>query len=154
MINKDDRVKTIGQKRNELMQAAVELNMTHIAFIDDDDLVSGDYIETIMPGVWNNFDCCNLIGNYYENGKLNEKPFIHSIKYIKWWEDSKYFYRCPNHLNVMKLSLVKDVPFEEKNFGEDGCWSELIASMGLLKTEYSSNNVIYHYLSRTKVNGI
>jgi len=146
----------IGAKRNELIKMAVQEGASHRAFIDDDDMVSNEYLKLNMPGVYGNYDCNSLVGIYSENGNINPKKhiFIHSLKYIHWWEDDTTYYRNPNHLNVIKLELIKDIIFEDKNFGEDGCFSEELARQGKLKTQYEITEPFYHYLFRSKENGI
>lgn len=148
--------KNIGAKRNELIQMAVNAGASHRAFIDDDDMVSNEYLKLNMPGVYGNYDCNSLVGIYSENGIINPKKhiFIHSLKYDKWWEDDTTYYRNPNHLNVIKLELVKDIIFEDKNFGEDGCFSEELARQNKVKTEYEITEPFYQYLFRSKENGI
>lgn len=153
---KDEPKKTTGEKRNILTDMAVKIGATHRSFIDDDDTVTFNYLELNMPGVLNNYDCNSLIGIYSVNGVINPKKhvFLHSLKYTHWYEDENYFYRNPNHLNVIKLSLIKDIQFQEKNFGEDGCWSEDLAKAGVLKREYEITEPFYNYLARTKNDGI
>jgi hypothetical protein len=155
-VDKDDRQMTIGEKRNRLTEWAWANGCTHRAFIDDDDMISEDYLDLNMPGVRQNYDCNSLIGIYSVNGIVNPNKniFIHSLKYTHWYEDQQYYYRNPNHLNVIKLELIKDIKFQEKNFGEDGCWSEDIAKANVLKREYEITKPFYHYLFRTKTNGI
>lgn len=156
IVLKDNREKTIGEKRNILTLMAIAKKCTHRAFIDDDDTISNDYLDLNMPGVYGDYDCNSLVGIYSENGKINPKKhiFLHSLKYTHWYEDSKYYYRNPNHLNVVKLSLIAHINFQEKNFGEDGCWSEDVAKEQLLKREYEITKPFYNYLFRTKHDGI
>jgi hypothetical protein len=138
--------KTTGQKRNELLDSAREAHASHIAFVDSDDLVSDHYIETIMPAVYGNFDTASLWGQYYEQNRPL-KPFHHSLKYDHWWEDNQYYYRCNNHLNIMRLDKVKDFKFLDRTFGEDGNWSMDIQNAKVLKTEYQINEIIYYYFA-------
>jgi hypothetical protein len=149
VVNKDDQTKTIGQKRNELMDAAIEAGATHLAFVDDDDGVSPDYLSLNLPGVYGDFDCNSLTGRYYVNG-VYDRPFYHSLRHTHWWHDDAGYYRNPNHLNVVKTDLIKHLRFEEKSFGEDHSFSNDVARDGLLKTEYFIDQTIYHYYSRTK----
>lgn len=136
--------KTTGEKRNELMGEAVARNATHIAFVDDDDLIGPTYIQRNMECVNGDYDTIELWGQYYENGK-QMMPFHHSIIYDKWWQDNKAYYRCNNHLNCMKLSLVKDISFLPRTVGEDGNWAMDIQKAGILKNEYKVNEITYFY---------
>jgi hypothetical protein len=99
------------------------------------------------------YDCNSLVGNYYVNG-VYDRPFIHSLKYDHWWQDDKAYYRNPNHLNWIMLDKIKDIKFQHKNFGEDGCWSEDLHRSGVLKNEYEIETPFYNYLFRTKHDGI
>ena len=45
LIESDERQMTIGQKRNKLLDRAIG---DYICYVDDDDLVSVDYIEKIL----------------------------------------------------------------------------------------------------------
>lgn len=147
-INEDNREKTTGKKRNELIEAAAWAGAKYIAFIDDDDLPGPTYIKRGMEVVDSGLDCGELWGTLYINGKKDTRPFHHSIAYSVWSDDSKAYYRCPNHLNFIKLDLVKDIPFPDQSFGEDGQWSvHRVQPAGVLKTMYPIPEVIYYYFS-------
>jgi hypothetical protein len=138
--------KTTGKKRNELMEQAAWAGAKYIAFIDDDDMPGPTYIKRGMEVVSSGLDCGELWGNIYFNGKKDTRPFHHSIEHKQWWENSQGYYRCPNHLNFIKLDLVKDILFPDQNFGEDGQWSvHRVQPSGVLKTMYPIPEVIYHY---------
>lgn len=156
-VLKDNRGMSIGEKRNLLTETALRAGFTHRAFIDDDDMIESNYLALNAPGIFGNYDCNSLVGIYSCNGQIdpNKHIFIHSLKYDHWYEDDKYFYRNPNHLNFIKLDLIKDIKFQHKNEGEDGCFSEDLFKAQCLKTEYEITEPFYHYLFRTKtLNGI
>jgi hypothetical protein len=135
---------TTGAKRNDLMDAAIREGATHIAFFDDDDLCGPTYLQRNLEATNGDYDTAELWGQYYEHGKqLN--PFHHSIIYDKWWQDDKFYYRCNNHLNCMKLEKVKDFRFLDRTFGEDGNWAMDIQKAGVLKTEYPVKEITYYY---------
>lgn len=140
---------TTGAKRNWLLDAARESNASHIAFVDSDDLVSHHYIEQTMPGVYGDYDCCELWGQYYENGK-QFNPFHHSIIHDHWWQDDKFYYRNPNHLNVIKLECLKNIRFQDKTIGEDGHYSIDLQKAGVLKREYPIKEIIYYYFAGSR----
>lgn len=143
-INRDNRQKSTGVKRNELMNAALAVNAKGIAFFDDDDLPGPNYVKLQHQAMAEGYDCASLWGQIYWKG-VPGKPFHHSIQYKEWYEDNKFYYRCPNHLNAIKLELVKDIRFQDKVFGEDGNWSMDIQKAGVLKNEFKVEEVIYHY---------
>lgn len=145
----DNGEMTTGEKRNRLMNVAVEKKVKYICFIDDDDLPSPDYIEKVIAGIETDADCLSLTGMLYVSDRPS-KMFIHSLEFTSWGEVPQYYYRCPNHLNVVKLDKVKDIPYENKYFGEDGTWSMAVQNAGVLKTEYNVPGVIYHYFTGAK----
>lgn len=143
----DNRQHTTGKKRNALIELAVnEYKPEYIAFMDDDDMPGPTYIKRGLEVVESGMDCGELWGQIYWSGKPG-KPFHHSIEHKEWYEDDKFYYRCPNHLNFMKLDVVKDFKFPDQNFGEDGQWSMAIKEAGALKTQYAIPEVIYHYFN-------
>jgi hypothetical protein len=149
LTNTDKGEKSTGQKRNELIQTAKIKGAEYVCFIDDDDLPSKDYIDKVMNGLKSNPDCLSLTGMYY----LNLKPikgFVHSLQYNSWGETKNIFFRCPNHLNVVKLELIESIPYENKYFGEDGTWSMAVQKSGVLKKESVIDGIIYHYFTGVK----
>ena len=144
IVDAAPRPTTTGAKRNTLMDQAMVEGAQYIAFFDDDDMPGPTYISKMLEGIATGADCCSLVGQIYWNGKPG-KPFLHSIKYQDWWEDENFYYRCPNHLNCIKLDLVKDIKFPDQVFGEDGQWSMKIKEAGVLKTEFEITDVIYKY---------
>ena len=143
---------SIGEKRNHLIDYAVKSEATHRAFIDDDDDISDNYLQLNMPGVYGNYDCNSLVGIITTNGVKdpNKHIFFHSLKYDKWWEDSQYYYRNPNHLNVVSLEKTKDIRFPFINDGEDGQFSLELARRNCLHNEYEITEPFYYYLFRSK----
>lgn len=143
-INEDNHTKTTGQKRNELIQMAVNAGAHAIAFIDDDDMVGLTYIQRGMEFIASGTDAAELWGQIYWSGKPG-KPFHHFLECGEWWEDDNRYYRTINHLNFVKLELVKDIPFPEQSFGEDGKWSMTVKEAGVLKTMFPISETIYNY---------
>lgn len=157
LVNKDNREKSIGAKRNELIDLAVKTGAKYRAFIDDDDTVTDDYIDLNIEGARGGYDTNSLRGIYSINGYIDPRlnTFIHSIKYKTAWQDHQFYYRPPNHLNWTLLEKVADLKYKDDNFGEDMTHAEIIASEGRLLSEYNTGiKPMYHYLDRTKVNGI
>lgn len=135
---------TAGAKCNVLIDVALREGVTHSAFFDDDDLPGPTYLQRNQEATNGDYDTAELWGQYYEHGK-QMMPFHHSIIYDKWWQDNKYYYRCNNHLNCMKLSVVKDFKFLDRSFGEDGNWAMDIQKAGVLKKEYPVKEITYYY---------
>jgi glycosyltransferase involved in cell wall biosynthesis len=144
IINEDQKQKTTGQKRNELIAEAVEQGAEYVAFVDDDDEIGPTYIQRGIEVPESGMDCGELWGNYYERGKLI-KPFHHYLGCTHAWDDAQKYHRPPNHLNFMKLALVKDFTFQNKVFGEDMTWAMEIRNAGVFNTMYKIDDILYHY---------
>lgn len=139
----DNSSKTIGEKRNNLLEKS---KGKYVAFIDDDDEVSSDYIDTLMNAIKQKPDCVSLRGVITWNGS-NPELFEHSVKYSAYattTNEIKYE-RYPNHLNCIKSSIAKQFKFKEINFGEDTDWATQIFQSGLFKKEVYIDKVLYHY---------
>jgi glycosyltransferase involved in cell wall biosynthesis len=133
---------SIGEKRNRLLNVATG---EYVCFIDDDDVISDDYIYCITQALQSIPDCCSLNGIITTNGK-NPKRFVHSIKYNSYFEKDNVYYRPPNHLNVIKSVIAKQFTFPTKNFGEDTDWAMQICRSGMLKTEVEITDTLYYYV--------
>ena len=136
----DDRKMTIGAKRNILMKRA---SSKYVAFIDDDDLVSFDYVRKILKATKQEPDCCGMEGIITFRGKYPCK-FIHSKKHKMWSQKDGVYYRPPNHLNPIKKEIARHFPFPELNKYEDRNYSTRAYSH--LKSEVYINSPIYFYL--------
>ena len=139
----DQGEKSIGTKRNELIQMA---KGKYIAFVDSDDDLAKNYIELLMDGIAKGVDCCSLRGIFTQDGQ-DPQFFEHSIKYEYWstTDNAIKYERPPNHLNCIKKEIANQFKFPEIMHGEDRIWSEAIKVSGLIKTEHYIDSVLYHY---------
>jgi hypothetical protein len=154
LVEEDDGTMKIGAKRNMLLGRA---KGQYCCFIDDDDLVSKNYISNILSAIKTSPDCCSLTGEMTTDGE-NPVTFIHSLKYDRWFDEkdsrgNRIYYRCPNHLNVIKTSLCKQVMFNSgMNVGEDRDFSERIRP--LLRNEVALVDAKYYYLFVSKKDSV
>lgn len=139
----DNGEKTIGTKRNELIQMA---KGEYICFIDDDDDIAINYIDLLMEGIVKGVDCCSLRGIITWDG-MNPEFFEHSIRYKSYSTTDNIikYERFPNHLNCIKKSIANQITYPEINHGEDTDFAHKLYASGLIKTEHYIDNVLYHY---------
>ena len=137
----DNRQMTIGQKRNMLLTQSTG---EYVSFVDDDDMVSPDYIEKVLNALTKNPDCSSLTGEIVFSDGYS-RPFIHSLRYTQWIDDheGKVYYRPPNHLNAVRRAIAVQVGFPPWNSGEDRSFSMGIRHF--LKKEEWIEGVIYNY---------
>jgi hypothetical protein len=144
LFKEDNGEQTTGVKRNALIQEAIIMEAEYIAFHDDDDLPGSTYIKRGLEVVESGMDCGELVGQIFFDGKPG-MPFHHYLGCTHAWQDEKKYHRPPNHLNFMKLDLIKDFKFEDKSFGEDMCFAMELQKAGVFKTMYPIKEVIYSY---------
>lgn len=137
---------TIGAKRNELVRKAKGEAM---AFVDSDDLVCDGYLKHGMDFVNSGMDAASLIGLYFHNG-IYDRPFVHSNQYTHWYTEPHRYVRTVNHLNFIKTDIARKISYPEKNFGEDGCYSDDLKASGLIKTEFEIKQALYIYFATSK----
>lgn len=130
----------IGEKRNFLIKKA---RGEYIAFVDDDDIVSNDYVERILAALHSNPDVVVFDVFRFDNGR-EDRIVKYGIEYLKDYHDKKAYYRLPNHLMCVKKSIAEQVPFKALNFGEDSDYA--IRLKPLLKTQERINEILYQYL--------
>ena len=142
----DNKENPIGRKRNHLLWFA---RGNYLAFVDSDDRIADNYISLVMEGIDKDVDACSLKGIITENGQ-NPKTFIHSARYVDWFEKDGVYYRNNNHLNVVRSSIAKKMKFPESNHGEDRHYSKQLFDSGLIQNEHWIEQVIYYYDYKTK----
>jgi len=135
-------IMTTGFKRNELLSKA---HGEYICYVDDDDIVSMDYVRKIIIAADNDSDCIGMVGILRRMGRP-DWSFRHSITVDRWCRDKekKIYFRTPNHLNPVKRRLADAVRFKSITIGEDRDYSDRLRP--LLKTETFIESPIYFYL--------
>ena len=139
----DNGEMSIGSKRNHLVNICTG---EYICFVDDDDEIASNYIATVMDGIDGGFDCCSLRGVITWNGE-NAEVFEHSIRYKAYvtTTNAVKYERYPNHLNVIRKAIAVQFKFPEISHGEDTDWATRIHNSGLIKSEYYTDKILYHY---------
>jgi hypothetical protein len=144
--NTDNGQMPTGTKRNLLLDRA-PLYTDYVVFIDDDDLVSDDYVAKIMAALESRPDCVGIEGEYSRDGG-DFRLFKHSREFADWYESAGVIYRTPNHLNPMRRELAVSARFPDATLGEDFVFSQRVRPM--LKTEVYVKGPIYYHLARSR----
>ena len=138
-VNFDRREKSIGRKREELLQGA---KGKYMSFIDDDDQITDDYVEDLRATIAGGFHVMRL------RGQIQQYTFTHSteISLTSPMAIGSVFVRPPNHLNPMLADVAKLLHFGDAVRGEDLDWTIRLAKRGFLETEYRSDPSRIHYI--------
>src|SRR3990167_1099136 len=143
-VEGDNRQTSTGLKRQKLLDRA---QGDFITFIDDDDLVSPKYIETILPAIEKNPDviCFNSLS------KLNDgNPF--TVRTSLAFENQQCFQiagkwqpitRKPWHWCVWKRSIAVQGKFPDAYIDDDWYWLRQV--IPLAKTEVCLDEILHFY---------
>lgn len=128
----------IGAKRQWCLDNA---KGEYFCFVDDDDMVSDNYVDAIYP-LLDGVDYIGFQVQFYWDGEP-WKPTYHSLQcgVHTIFADDTAFYRGVSHLNPMRTEVARQGVYEG-GFGEDNRWSALVEP----KTEHYIDEVMYHYL--------
>lgn len=134
---------SLGENRYSMLEEAVG---DYVSFVDDDDLVSPNYVSSILP-LLGDVDYVGFQLQLFIDGRA-EKPTYHSLEYEEWYEDSEGFYRDISHLNPIKREIALQVPMSG-NLGEDSRWASGLRNKQLVKTEKYIDDIMYFYYWRS-----
>lgn len=131
----DNKRRTVGAKRNSLINLA---QGEYICFIDDDDKVSYDYVETILNNLGADVICFQAYKHH--NGR-KDRAVMYSLKFKCDRDRPGIYERLPNHLMVWRKALV--VPFKDISYGEDQDWALRMKERA--ETQMVINRKLYDY---------
>lgn len=156
LVAKDNKQMPIGKKRNQLIHSATG---EYVAFIDDDDWISENYVEKILKATDSKPDVVGFNSIITFNGKTprrveittKHKNWSHKMGTIDGKPQPVTYYRCPNHLSPIKKSIATSVMFPEISDQEDRYYSLSLASF--ITTEVYINDYLYFYDCRNPKRG-
>lgn len=131
---------SVGTKRQALLEQSTG---KYVCYIDDDDTVADDYIDTLLSAAKADPDCIGFkLMCHFKN---NPCTAVHSIRYA-WKEnvDGFRYVRSPHHLTPVKREIAIQVGFNDKRSGEDRDYSNGL--VGKLKSEVFIDRHLYNYL--------
>lgn len=143
----DNKKRSVGSKRNELLKLA---QGEYLTFIDDDDDIPDDYIASIMACLQDNpmadcvvFDCITTIND----DPTQETYSQYSIRYdyVQWRDgNGKLQWRGkPAHTMVWKSEIAKKYSYVNVNYGEDVDWVKRACTE--IKNEIRIDKTLYLY---------
>lgn len=138
-VSFDNREKTIGTKRQDMIEAA---KGKYMSFVDDDDDLTAAYFEDALACIRGGHHVCRL------RGQISQYTFTHTIDVTptSMMAVNDVFMRPPNHLNVLLTDVGRLILFEDLRNGEDFAWSIQLSESGYLTNEYRSDLSRIHYI--------
>jgi len=115
----DNKKRSIGAKRQSLVDIA---RGEYIAFCDDDDDVSDDYVSELLKAIQIGADVITFEQDSFYNG-LYSKVVFGLNNPDQGFIPNGVTLRAPWHICAWKRDKVKSCQFGECNYGEDIIWS-------------------------------
>ena len=141
IVAEDDFKITIGEKRNYLLSAAIG---KYICFIDDDDTISENYIETLLPILETDiYDCVGWKFRFLYNGIPTGPIGTISLQNYEWRDTVERLCKPICHLSQVRRDVALSIRFLNKCHGEDAIYASAICP--LLKSEYFLDKIMYDY---------
>lgn len=138
LILTDNRQRSVGAKRNELLRMATG---EYLAFIDDDDLVHlSEYVSSIL-GAMDGSDCIVFDQTVTINDSA-PKLCKYGIEY-DYTDTPELWTGKPAHTMVWKSELAKLCKFPEINYSEDMDW--VSQAWPLIKSQTRIDKILYYY---------
>ena len=134
-----------GLKRQRLIESA---NSEYVVFIDDDDIVSDDYIAEIVKALETKPDVVTFNGCITTNG-VDRKDWEIKVGNDYVERDSVY-YRPPNHLCPIKTEIAKAIGYPTNlSEYEDYDYCVRLQKSNLIQTSIHIEKHLYHYDYKT-----
>jgi len=140
----DNKKMMLGDKRNLMIEQA---QGEYVTFVDDDDVLSEDYISSILKATQENSDIITFQVVVTLNGG-EEKICHYSKDYDKDYNLADTYHRLPNHICVVKRDIARTVQFPSVLYGEDSAYAKLLKP--LLKSQTIIDKVLYSYIYNTE----
>lgn len=131
----------LGAIRQSLVDHATS---TYVSFVDDDDELPDYHVDEVMSRLDGVVDYVGWQMQCYVNDQPL-KPTYHSLRYPRWYDDRRGYYRDVSHLNPIKLELARRADFRRGGPPEDVSWVDQVRPH--VKTEAYVDKVMYHYRS-------
>lgn len=147
LFESDNKQMSIGKKRQILLDKSIG---KYIVYFDDDDWIYPDFVFRIMVALESSPDCVGIVIDMTTN-LIKPQICCHSLKYPEWKErvDGYDYVRNVTHRNPVRRDLAIKIGFDDKRYGEDKKYSDLVTL--LCKTEVFISTPIFRYQYDTHI---
>ena len=139
LIFTDNKKMILGRKRNVMVNVA---QGDYIAFVDDDDRVSSDYIQQLLNATGSDTDSIVFQAEVTLDGGA-PKICYYSKDFQEDYDTADSYYRIPNHICCIRRLVALESTFPNVLFGEDAAYSKDLLKR--LNTELVINKTLYYY---------
>lgn len=152
------RVKVVGYWNNGLprlpaiRQRMIETTGTeYLCFVDDDDLVSHQYVDRIARALAERPDYVGFQVQCYSSGNPTAISY-HSLEHRGWRNEATAYYRDISHVNPIRTTLARLGDFRAARPGraEDRAWVDQLRASGRVRNQVMIDEIMYHYLYEPK----
>ena len=137
----DNKKRTVGEKRNSLLR---EAQGRFVVYLDDDDRVPSDYLATVVETITQNPDADCIV--YDQLCHRPDRPEPLHCRYgveLEYREKQNKWTGKPAHTMPWRRELIKELAFNNSNFGEDTDWVK--RAWPLVKKQVRIDRVLYYY---------
>lgn len=134
---------SIGVKRQRMIEKA---QGDYVAFIDDDDEIMPEYVESILKALETTPDVVGFTGVITTNGRNRQRFRI--SKHYEYITKGNVHYRYNNHLCPVKRELALQVGYKDMTNQEDYDYATRLRPF--IQTEFFIEKLLYHYKYLTK----
>lgn len=146
----DNKQRTTGKKRNDLLALA---QGKFVAFVDDDDTLTPDYISSLLTTIKENPDAdCIVFDVVYHDTATDRRTLCKfGTEYEHCYrEDLDQYHRKPNHVMCYSRELAVNTQYPDTSFGEDDSWGRK-ACQGINKQARIDKALyIYDYIYKNR----
>jgi glycosyltransferase involved in cell wall biosynthesis len=139
LILSDNRARTIGEKRQALLDIA---QGDYFAFVDDDDDISDDYVASLLVAIGSGADVVTFQQRAIYNGKESTVVFRLGQGDHPFIPDGETL-RDAWHVCAWRRSLVGRCLFPATNYGEDRIWA--LQARQMAKTSCHIDAIVHTY---------
>lgn len=139
----DNKIRTVGRKRDNLVQSAVG---QFVAFVDDDDDISNDYVLELTNAIKENPDVDVI--TFDQNCFIEDYPKSVATFGLnhehQGYEPGIRFTRKPYHICAWNRKLAQQFRVPSNNICEDAGW--VTPMWNVAKTEHHIDKVLHAYV--------
>jgi hypothetical protein len=141
-----DNLETVyGTKCQRLLESSTA---DYVSFLDDDDWIAEDFIDTIMYALHEWPDYVGFRVKYTKDGQP-QIPVYHTLQHGPGWHDTAdALYRDIAHFNPIRRTLALQAAWAGGD-GADRRWAEQLRALGCVKDEVYIDRELHHYRNRT-----